>query len=171
MIFSQQSSDGIIALRKTQTRRICKPTYDWRDGAIHSTKTGARLYYVGKVVAVQPGRRMKGVYSNGKHWFHPELMHWPELEGIGARPLQLRILSIRREDARDISAADVRAEGYAHYNEFINVWLKMHDKAAHKVLCRDDPEGRDDFPDQHGYIRSRPAARYDCVAFTFEVVI
>lgn len=98
------------------------------------------VYQVGKTYAVQPGRRQKAV-------------------------ARIRILGIRREDVRDISDADVQAEGFESWMSFMLTWTKMHDPK----FCQE--WWRDELSVTPRYLKSqRPAARYDAWALTFEVV-
>lgn len=126
MIFQhtwQQVLDG----RKTQTRRLVlqRITEDYgykelyfggdnqvTDGEVWRSpeKLGQRrkgfcLYAVGKTYPVQPGRGKKSV-------------------------ARIEITSIRRQDVRQISASDAKSEGFASVNDFLELWVKMHDKDA-----------------------------------------
>ena len=116
--------DKVLSGEKTQTRRIVKPgdttlNY-WRnpvkdnryyEGSIDPIgvvrRGGRDLWMVTRDYAVQPGR---------------------------TKPAVRRILikSIRREDVRNISDEDVKAEGFTDKFEFMRVWISMHDREIHK---------------------------------------
>lgn len=132
MIF-QHTIDKVLSGEKTQTRRIVKPTHTdiikWSmaiDKFEMSSESGKlmvklpeniasqqpivriesndrSLYEVGKTYAIQPGRGMKAVG-------------------------RIEIVSIRREDVRCISLADVKAEGFDTVDDFLATWVLMHDK-------------------------------------------
>ena len=184
MIFSKHSIDAIVAGRKTQARRIWKPIY-FACGAsnrgyaarlrpnstqrITAIETGHRyVAQVGHTYAVQPGRNKAGV------WWWPELREWFDGGGTGVYPdgfvpLRIRITDIRREDAREISREDALAEGFtgvALKYDFLHVWCGMHDKAAQGHILETDTDSL--LPPM--WLNERPAERYDCVAYTFEVV-
>src|SRR5690606_33116659 len=110
MIF-QHTYKQVLNGTKSQTRRIQKPwqalmRFD-RSGELFvcDTRTGRPQWAVGKTYAVQPGR--------GK-------------SAIG----RIRITGIREQDVREISDADVRAEGFAFKADFLNTWTQMHDMPA-----------------------------------------
>jgi hypothetical protein len=98
----QQVLDGT----KTQTRRIVKTGMytevglDEKIVAVYNSNTRVR-YRVGSTYAVQPGRAQSG---------------------IG----RIRLLAIRQEDVRRISASDALAEGAASPREFLDLWESMH---------------------------------------------
>jgi hypothetical protein len=91
--------DKIVRDEKTETRRLVKPEhdaiYDIANGNYDTVsavfQSGRLKWQVGRNYSVQPGRTRKGVYSTGGIWFSPEDWHWSELEGIGARPLRIRM--------------------------------------------------------------------------------
>jgi hypothetical protein len=146
MIF-QHTWQKVLSGEKTQTRRIVKPgQYQRRDfdlpGApivqVAHTKNGVVgtgtpvVYNVGSTYAVQPARTAKAI-------------------------ARIRILSIRREDVRDISADDAFREGYGGIVDFLRVWTSMHDKSAVE------------FPNLR-YLYDRPAEHYQAWVLTFELV-
>ena len=63
-----------------------------------------------------------------------------------------------------VNEADVKAEGFASYEHFVQTWSYMHDAAA----CRE----ADKLKGIHicGAARTRPAERYQAWAITFELV-
>lgn len=138
MIF-QHTWKLILDGKKTQTRRLVTPNTGFTahaEGA-HVTYTSAGRYEVGKTYAVQPGRGQKAVG-------------------------RIRIARIGREDVRDISDADVAAEGFGEDKDaFLETWCEMHDPGIlrlYTALYR------------RGWLQDRPAERYDAVVYEFEVV-
>lgn len=117
MIFAhtyQQVLDGT----KTQTRRLVKPEdmaiSDMPDsdgiwGVAYPPPTSSQYdrcysvtrWHIGQTRAVQPGRGQKAV-------------------------ARIRITAIRREDVRQISDEDVKAEGFASRADFLRLWEQMH---------------------------------------------
>lgn len=147
---------------KTQTSRIVKPgdfENHWHLGGdddltLNEVCRGARgVYTVGKTYAVQPGR---GKPSIGR----------------------VRITNIRREDRREISQEDARAEGFASPMGFLQTWVQMRDKSAYALVerwfIRADIDGRGyGYPmptDIQELLSRRPAERYDAWVLTFEAV-
>ena len=147
MIF-QHTVDKVLDGTKTQTRRIVKAThgecylYDDYTGeplGILAVGTGKSwLYACGKTYAVQPGR--------GKH-------------AVG----RIRITGLRREDVREISDDDVKAEGFSSYRDFMWTWISMHDK-SHAAMIE-----RGELNTDYG-VKHRPADRYDAWVIEFELV-
>lgn len=162
MIF-QHTWQAVLENRKTQTRRLVKPNHHalnvWRAelgselrigesgdsdriGVVQAA--GRDIWQVGKTYAVQPARGQKAV-------------------------ARIRILSIRREDVREISIEDAKAEGFDSRLDFIKTWINMHDKEIYKKFSTYDfPIGA--INPATTLIKSRPAERYDAWALTFEVV-
>lgn len=166
---------------KTQTRRIVKPGQGWAEAlsfgvigkhagevleslpnftsrtpykgheiyAVHFRGRKASIYQVGKSCAVQPGRGQRA---------------------IG----RIRITGIRREDVRDISDEDARAEGFASKWQFWETWTEMHDPRAYKHIMETTPamlkvktdDGREQW--MFSYLKLCPAERYDAWVLTFE---
>ena len=119
---------------KTQTRRIKKKDEHFEDGRVftfdtYSFKERTR-WEVGKTYAVQPAR--------GK-------------SAIG----RIRITGIREQDVREISDADVRAEGFAAKADFLKTWTQMHDKPAFYLMAD---------------LQNRPAERYQAWVLEFQLV-
>lgn len=97
---------------KTQTRRLEKSGQklvqhvgeDGFDLPVVISSAGKRLHYGGQIVAAQPGRNMKG---DGR----------------------IRIIEIQKQDVRNITNNDARAEGFYHALDFMITWCGMHDIA------------------------------------------
>src|SRR5687767_14096313 len=112
MIFTQEHINLILSHRKTQTRRVCKPTESLVTSALHpyvATDSTVK-WQVGRAYAIQPGRGAKAVG-------------------------RIEIVAIRQEKLQNISYEDVMREGYpaddAHhhgekyyraYNQFVEAW-------------------------------------------------
>lgn len=165
MIF--QHADKVLSGEKTQTRRIVKPGdiglirqvegYEIKDGGDHIyqslpvdvantatitavNRNGRRLWYVGQSVAVQPGRGQKSVG-------------------------RIEITGIRREDVRSISYEDAIAEGFKSRDEFIALWIAMHDKQLNinwPILT--------DATFKRSLLQGRPAERYQAWVLEFKLV-
>jgi len=147
MQFSQYSIDKIFAGQKTQTRRIVKPG-DTFDGGLIVHHNGRIKYQVEQTYAICPGR--------GK----PQIARF-------------RLLSIRREDVRQISYADALAEGFDSEEAFLNVWVRMHDTPMMGyplVLGVNQFNAYKVNTDFWYEILSRPAERYDAWALKFELI-
>jgi hypothetical protein len=72
---------------------------------------------------------------------------------------RIKLLGIERQDVRQISWQDARAEGFTDEFEFMRVWVAMHDKAVSKM--------------QYWGMKSlqeRPAHLYDAWVLRFELV-
>lgn len=154
----------ILSGKKTQTRRLIKgvnlvvdihgnpnatdsPFYDKASSSEIEcvlTEKGWLRYHVNHTYAVQTGR------SKG---------------AVG----RIRILSIRRQDVRDISPDDIRAEGFSTSYDFLWVWCQLHDKPALKLLMNTEqvPELPYHIP---LWMADRPAHLYDAWALKFELV-
>lgn len=107
MLF-QYTYQAILDGRKTQTRRVRKPSdqpvYD-DDGKIEAVLVNGReKWHVGKTYSVQPGR--------GK----------PQIARI-------RITAIDSENVTDINDAAARAEGSADREDFLRLWVEANGKA------------------------------------------
>ncbi len=110
MIF-QHTINAVLSGEKTQTSRIVKagqrlirleqPFGGYKNIEIRTVNDHV-LYRVGSTYSVQGGRGQKGVG-------------------------RIEITSIARKDVRDITEAEVKAEGFASDNDFFNVWCAMHD--------------------------------------------
>src|SRR5690348_12450666 len=115
MIF-QHTLPQVLAGQKTQTSRIWKEDYtfscdeydrDLRDVVLSMKAWDAgkirRLYQVGSILSVQPNRGSKGI-------------------------ARIHILELAKRDVRDFTKEDIQREGFAYKHEFIETWIKMHDK-------------------------------------------
>lgn len=137
----------IINRVKTQTRRLVKPgdEISAAQTCIYRYHPYRILYEVGRTYAVQPARTAKAI-------------------------ARIRITGIRMEDVRNISGADVEAEGFSDMYAFLETWCKMHDPAAlgshiNYVM----------WVEHHGYdvlqwLATRPVEKYQCWALTFCLV-
>ena len=140
MIF-QHTWEKVLNGEKTQTRRIVKPGDEFFPeelgdvaSVMHRDYSAYRLVYeVGKIYAVQPGRGKPAV-------------------------ARIQITDIRREDVRNISNDDVRAEGYRHVRDFLHVWASMHDSTLERGTWGEHK------------LMERPAKRYQAWVLTFETV-
>lgn len=175
MIF-QHTHEEVMSSKKTRTSRIIKKhqsliqhpyqpehcSVEYYDGVDYETynlitvgsspeQSGRELtaaeegkhytvYQVGKTYAVQPGR---GKVAIGR----------------------IRITDIKREDVRDISDEDVKAEGFTSKTAFWGVWCRMHDKdtwdSQYELI-------RPDFVRK--WIAHRPAECYQAWVLEFELV-
>lgn len=115
-------------------------------------------YQGGYDYAVQPGRTKSGLWWNP---FTHEIMPPVTVPWKDFVPLRIRILSIRREDVRNISEADALSEGGYSPFEYLCLWTSMHDKV--NLISLKGSTLQD-------YTATRPAARYDAWVLTFEVV-
>lgn len=143
---------------KTQTRRIKKKDEHFEDGRVftfdtYSFKERTR-WEVGKTYAVQSGR--------GK-------------PAIG----RIRITGIREQDVREISDADVCAEGFVFNKaDFLKTWTQMHDKPGY--LMADLMAGEYQrlgmtvplhvWAEWENYLQNRPAERYQAWVLEFQLV-
>jgi hypothetical protein len=157
--------DKVLSGAKTQTRRPVKfmdgyitvpdtldlyrkvmtaKKKDFNDnGLIYQGFSSRVRFEVGKTYAVQSGRGQKGV-------------------------ARIEVLSIRQEDVREISRADVAAEGFANRHDFFKTWVSMHDPSASDGLANDT-----DFIQmtEVDFLNKRPAERYLAWALTFKLVV
>lgn len=139
MIF-QFTFKKVLSQEKTQTRRLVKPNQEYGGALPHNIpfvydrmRGNRHIYEIGHTYAVQPGR--------GK-------------AAVG----RIEITRIWQEDVRDISNADVRAEGYNHVRDFLHVWNAMHDPAIERMGWGEK------------VLMSRPANRYMAWVLQFKLV-
>lgn len=104
MIF-QHTLEPVLTGQKTQTRRLAKAgetaVYDADHALVEVRANGRVKYRVGGTYAVQPSRNMAAV-------------------------ARIRLLAIEQKRANDVSAAEARAEGYAHPDDFLAAWQAIH---------------------------------------------
>lgn len=182
MIF-QHTWQKVVSGEKTQTRQIMKagdmithpmsmvvvgkdhgriidtlpilPHFAWKNADIYRVVNGKRtVYQVDKTYAVQPARGKPAI-------------------------ARIHITDIRREDVRDISYGDSRAEGFLDRWEFMMTWVRMHDKTIWPVVqdrfdyWNDPAQWHPDFAPFDDVItlptKDRPAEKYQAWALTFEV--
>lgn len=156
MIF-QFTIDKVLRGEKTQTRRLVKlgdyhvPVSESVFNARHRLRFATQTER-----AAQPGRGKCGIAI-------------------------IRILEIRREDVREISETDARAEGFPSVMDFLQTWTWIHDPAMHFAFSEDDQRyhywaGRQlrwqsgDDADIYAMICKRPPERYNAWPLTFELV-
>jgi hypothetical protein len=181
MLF-QHTVDKVLSGEKTQTRRLIKANdktrRDWHtlyaitknrplreiiqycspgDVGRVSSSDGILVewtpkFLIGKTYAVQPGRGQKAVG-------------------------RIRITGIRCEDVREISAEDVRAEGFNDTFHFLWTWTQMHDKPAWNAnqntdFSDGDESGWGSHPEMWvSWLKgTRPAERYQAWVLEFELV-
>lgn len=110
--FKQDLTDKILKGLKTQTRRPDKEGDYGNADVTVIYRNGRKLWAIGQVYAIQPGRGKKGV-------------------GF------LRIKNIRNEDVRYISREDAIAEGFKNRIEFLQVWISFYDPHVAIIKVRD----------------------------------
>jgi hypothetical protein len=200
----QHTWGKVLSGEKTQTRRLVKagetltrryPPYIDADTVFG--KNNRTKYQVGQTQAVQPGRTKPAIYwrysdITGTGYEVLQQPYSPELSNWGWKQLRIRITDIRREDVRDISAPDARAEGF-NASDFLadsvydslQVWTKMHDPAFqfwfdarivdfmwgnNKRELKQGLAGVGGWDTCLAAIKQRPAERYQAWALTFVVV-
>ncbi|MEL6268745.1 MAG: ASCH domain-containing protein [Chloroflexota bacterium] len=108
MIF-QHTLENVLSGKKTQTRRVAKPTDDAvRDdnGSITAVLVnGRKKWQVGKTYAVQPGRNLPSV-------------------------ARIEITALEYEPIQNVSHEDAIAEGYTSRVEFLQAWQRIHGSSA-----------------------------------------
>lgn len=170
MIF-QHTWEKVLLGEKTQTRRQRKPLQYYFKETCQVEKwqrylTWKTVYAIGKTYAVQPARTAKGI-------------------------ARIQIMSIRREDVRQISEADARAEGFDSPELFWLKWCEMYDPLAAVQVKRfieavPDVVNGVSYPGfrvmkptedrelyyytAKDYLAQRPAERYDAWVLTFALV-
>jgi len=160
---------------KTQTRRIVKPGQVGLP-SLPDYETGISDGF-GSVMVYEP--RKRHIWGTG--------LEYAVQPGRGQRAIgRIRITAIRREDVRQISAEDARAEGFDSRVNFFEAWVSMHDRNM-EFYCEAQPTafdggcyrywaGRKDnwqSTELDGLIElinERPAKRYDAWVLTFEPV-
>lgn len=108
MIF-QHTLDLVLSGRKTQTRRVVRPSdsaVTGPDGAVVAVLSGGReKWRVGGTYAVQPGRTQPAV-------------------------ARIRVTALRREPARQISEADALAEGATSRDDYLQTFARINGQRA-----------------------------------------
>jgi hypothetical protein len=154
MIF-QHTWDKVMSGVKTQTRRLAKPGDRLRTvenpfgGYIVQavlSASGKPRYQVGQTYAVQPGRGQKGL-------------------------ARIRITNIRREDVRQISAQDAKAEGFESPLDFLRLWVNLHDPSITLSFQARAKDAKHSGNAQAviDLLASRSAVDYDAWALTFQL--
>lgn len=175
MLFKPFLITKIIAGQKTQTRRLVKPgnttsVWDSEIVAVY-TPNGRQRFAAGQNLAVCPGRGKPGVFVAGLRTTEGVELHLvnedsPQLYQAIAVPLRIRITKICREDVRNISEEDARAEGFQDRGDFWHTWVEMHDSRFYPTFryAIDTDQLRE------YEFWNRPDRLYDAWALTFEVV-
>lgn len=169
-------------------------------------------YKIGQTYAVQPGRGQPAVWWRERdgeiEYAHtalfeqdalfieeygaidPATTYWEYAEGethilerMEFQPARIRITGIRREDVRQISEADAKAEAFGGIIPFLQTWHAMHDPKVRIVpyfyedmclyLLPNKSQACMKFSAIKGYHDAyfpQHAARYDAWALTFELV-
>lgn len=194
MLF-QHTWQRVLSGKKTQTRRLRhngellfpSPHTRHRADEVKGVETplGRVKWQVGKTYAVQPFRKHPTMLWSPDHpcygvdILQPYDMHYAMARdgawkpaGQGYIPARIRVTDIRREDVREISIEDFKAEGYDCLQDFWTIWCAMHDPAAFEAATE---PGHASWFEGHSYdlkcfLRTRPADRYDAYALTFELV-
>lgn len=89
------------------------------------------------------------------------------------KPLKIRILNLWREDVRQISEVDAKAEGFEDTFGFLKVWTKLHDKAGFTKYPEYGGYRVDGLTNVHDWgesLEQRPDDRYRAWAIQFELV-
>jgi len=167
MIFSE-TWEKVLAGTKTQTRRPARPSDYFRGDKgngfsgqqyVSWVGTESRVRYrVGQVLSVQPKRGQSAIKVV---WFGNITVlasYCDEINQQFAVPLRIKILDIWREDVRNISAADVVAEGFETRDDFLRVWIKFYDNTR---MMQSDP---------FFYLKDRPRDKYMAWCLSFERV-
>lgn len=137
---------------KTQTRWLIKAG-EWQP-----------RWKVGKTYSVQRKQGEAALWTNHKgDCVTPRYADRIYYYSHKYRPIRIRIIDIRREDVREISNEDIRAEGFADYKGFMLTWISIHDKPAYRELTVTEVWYGGQYFDQ------RPASRYQAWVLAFEV--
>lgn len=139
MLFKADLRQKILEGIKTQTRRPIK-SGEWLKFDDQVIRNGRLKWQVGREYAVQYGRGKPMCWWRKDPLGYPiELTHeivelkkdkygdnWKSVIAANYEPFKIEILCIRREDVRDISDADVIAEGFNFRSEFMDVWESFY---------------------------------------------
>lgn len=161
MIF-QYTIDKVLDGTKSRTSRLKKPG-QWLDEWFNVDSADPDKLHKAVVCS-----KLKAVYETGRDY--------AAQPGRG-KFAECRILvkDLREEDARDISDADVLAEGFAYRVEFLDLWCRMHDKVWYGEYLKCVPlhahmPSPVVLPDFYAALQGRPAAgHYGIWAIFFEV--
>jgi len=161
MIF-QHTHEMVLTGRKTQTRRIKKKGEHFEDGRVFT-------FDICSFKAVD-GAGQVGLFNG-----HKERTRWEVGKTYAVQPARgqpaigrIRITGIREQDVREISDADVRAEGFASKANFLETWTQMHDRLAHVRLLEYQRLGLPHV--WENYLQNRPAERYQAWVLEFQLV-
>lgn len=155
----QQVLDGT----KTQTRRLVKAKHYDKDGFCREDYGSS--YSDAHYQSVVTGKWYAGINTGTFRW---RVGHTYAVQPGRGKPAIARICitDIRREDVRQISEDDARAEGFNDTGDFWFTWVSMHDKSFLKTYSY----AHDcDYLREYGFYE-RPAARYDAWVLTFCLV-
>jgi hypothetical protein len=151
MTIFQHTIDKVLSGEKTATSRLWKDDYvfSWSDyekpnQIVLSQKAWEKgkirkLYYVGQILSVQPNRGAKGI-------------------------AKIRVMELAKRDVRLFWPEDIRNEGFKRRNEFLQVWISMHDKQVWR-----DTLNKTGVDYKHA-VDQRPAALYQALVIRFELV-
>lgn len=191
---------------KTQTRRLKKD----RQHLVHPFELGQplqvctfgrhgidpkprTLHYVGQVVSVTPGRTKPAILYNPKHpcydidYIEPGDDHYNLAKtgqwnpaGQGYKKLQIRILDIIEQDARQMTHEQALADGFASVPHYLSTWCKMNDPKVSIDETSTPKLWNIHYPGYSGILAldyevvealmARQAEKYQCFAYTFERV-
>lgn len=153
MIFAH-TLEQVLDGTKTQTRRLVKP--------------GDILFYEPDSVIRNPGVNQRVIYEVGKDY--------AVCPGRGkSQVARIRVLDLKHEDVRSISAEDAKAEGW-WYNPirqeymadpvlwYLRLWASMYDTQANVRMGQLKPDY------WRGYLIARPERYWLAWAITFERV-
>ena len=124
MIFAH-ARDAVFDRTKIQTRRL------WKDGDFlnEAKSLTPRLMMVGE--PLYDGNQVIGINRNGRQFTRWQVgKTYAIQEGRGTKSIgRIRITNIRLDtDIRNISEADVKAEGFETRAEFVALWESMYGK-------------------------------------------
>lgn len=159
ILFKPELAALVMAGKKTQTRRLAKPidqdlTYPV-DGFPVQQVSGASIQVLplptaktARITAVKRGERYQ--WQTGKDYAVIPGMY---NKSIG----RIRITDIRREDVRQISEEDARAEGFNNRFEFFGVWMSLTTRKWYRYTDSElvDMDGERDESNRWGYWSGR----------------
>lgn len=190
MIF-QHTWKSVIWGSKTQTRRIAKPIEilskymtdanpHWMPCVLHHVDGNVK-WYAQHTYAVQPGRgKPTMVYCPDHPCYGIDIVEPDSNEyksakagtwnwkGQGYKEARIQITDIRKEDVRDISDEDVKAEGFENFTAFMATWIDMHDITFKKVSQNQSLWNVESV--LRAFLKNRPDDRYQAWVLTFCLV-